>query len=52
MTTSYEAETQDSLGYVDKDVERLFTATVRTKDAKSTYRKTMLSYDAWEDIEQ
>ena len=42
----------DVLGYVDKDVEKNFSAKIRSADGKKVLKKTMLTFDAWEDIEQ
>lgn len=44
------SRTPDSLGYVDKDVENSFTAKVTDKDG-TVLTKTMISFNAWEDIE-
>lgn len=41
--------TPDTLGYVDKDVEQTFAVVVE-KDNKK-FKKTMLSFNAWEDID-
>ena len=43
-------EITDILGYVDKDVEKNFTA-VTHKDGKQI-KKTMLTIDTWEDIKE
>lgn len=43
------SQTPDTLGYVDKDVEKLFSAVISDKSGKQI-KKTMLSFDAWEDI--
>ena len=43
-------ELTDILGYVDKDVEKNFTA-VTYKDGKQI-KKTMLTIDTWEDIKE
>jgi hypothetical protein len=42
---------KDLLGYVDKDVEKAFTAVVSDKSGKTT-TKTMLNFDTWEDIKE
>jgi hypothetical protein len=49
-TAKYRFSTHhDLLGYVDKDVEKSFTAVVTDKSGKTT-NKTMLNFNAWEDI--
>lgn len=49
-TAKYRFSTHhDLLGYVDKDVEKAFTAVVSDKSGK-TINKTMLNFNAWEDI--
>lgn len=44
------SNTPDLLGYVDKDVENSFVAVVTNKEGKKI-KKTMISFDAWEDVE-
>ena len=41
--------THDVLGYVDKDIESTFTAVVKTPKGNQI-KKTMLTFNAWEDI--
>ena len=50
MSLKTKDEFLDTLGYVDKDVERCFTAK-QLKD-KKLVKRTMLSFNLWEDIKK
>lgn len=42
---------KDLLGYVDKDVEKHFVALIKDKKTGKIERKSMLNFNAWEDLD-